>query len=106
MSAEVSREDLIDLCRDGIVPQSKWLNRDSAGAQRQLGEAWALLSAGCNYRVLREGRGGLDTNDRTIWLQIESEGFAYRDYDGPLDSETYYIPTRKRLNDNLGSDWY
>lgn len=102
---EFTRETLIELCQDGLVPQTKWYNRDSASAQRQLGEALALLSAGCNYRVLRE-RGGLDTNDQTIWLEIESEGFAYHDYDGPLDRDNYYIPTRNRLDENAGSDWY
>lgn len=101
---DITREELIELCQDGIVPQRKWYNRDSAGAQRQLGEARALLSAGCEYRVLREG--SLKSNDRTIWIEIESEGFAYHDYDGPLDRETYYIPTRKRLNENADSDWY
>ncbi|MBB3752515.1 hypothetical protein FHT44_005027 [Mycolicibacterium sp. BK634] len=104
-SEEISRETLIELCRDGVVPQKNWYNRDSARAQRQLGEALALLSAGCHYEILHDPD-GLNTNDQTIWIMIECEGFAYHDWGGDLDRETYYIPTRERLNDNAGGDWY
>jgi len=50
--AEDTREELIALCEAALVPESEWRNRDSAGAQRQIGEAWALLRAGCPYRIL------------------------------------------------------
>lgn len=102
---EYSREELIELCIDGIVPQAKWYNRDSAKAQRQLGEARALLTAGCNYRILRE-EGGMNTGAETVWIEIEAEGFAFHDCDGDLDRDTYYLPTRRRLRNADGGDWY
>ena len=99
-----TREELISICQDGIVPEERWCNRDSAAAQRQLGEALALLTAGCGYRVLRGD--SLNTNERTIWIEIEFAGFGHFDWGGHYDSETYYLPTRERLNANHESDWY
>lgn len=87
------------------MPQDRWRDRDSGGAQRQLGEALALLSAGCEYRILRQ-KGGLETNDNTVWLEIEWKGFGYFDWGGGLDDDTFYLPTRARLDRANGGDWY
>ena len=100
MSTEYTREELLAICEAGFVPQEHWSNRDTASAQRQLGEAYALLKAGCDYSI------GSDTNNRTIWAVITFEGFARKDYDGGLDTEHFYLPTRKRLADANGTDWY
>lgn len=100
----MTREDLIQICEDGIVPQEKWMDRDSAEAQKQLGEALALLKCGCDFVILKEG--DLKTDSRTIWIEIYSEGFAHHDYGGNIDRDTYYLPTRSRLDNNKNSDWY
>lgn len=109
-----TRQELIALCERARVPQDKWRNRDSASAQRQLGEAWALLSAGCEFEVLRE-KGGCCTDKNTIWLKIRYEGFnfheSYSPYDGDaredyLDDDLAYIPTEARIERANGDDWY
>ena len=53
------REELVALCERARVPQDKWQNRDSERAQRQIGEAWVLLSAGCEFKICitEDGRG-------------------------------------------------
>jgi hypothetical protein len=102
-SKEYSREDLLSLCSGGIVPESSWRNRDSAGSQQQLGEAWALLSAGCRFDVLQSGL--LKTDEKTVWIEIEFKGFGYFEQ-GEISAETYYIPTRERLIAAKGEDWY
>ena len=102
------RAELIALCEAASVPQDSWSNRDSKGAQTQVGEALMLLRAGCSFRIETNDP---KTNDETIWLRIESEGFnAFemgRDSaDGYLDDDLFYIPTAKRLAAMAGKDWY
>lgn len=43
MRANYSREDLLNLCDLASVPEDRWGDRDSAGAQKQIGEC-AMLS--------------------------------------------------------------
>jgi len=100
--SEPSRDELIAICEAATVPQEHWNDRDSASAQRQVGEAWALLKAGCAFRVdpsMDDFRG------RTIWLEIKSEGFDHKEY-GELDISTFYLPSRQRLDEANGKDWY
>ncbi|QDF17163.1 RNA-binding protein [Gordonia phage William] len=100
MSGRISREELIELCSDGVVPQGKWRNRDSAAAQIQLGKARALLAAGCEFYVFSDK---IATDDRTIWVEITWFGFSHFEYGGnATDDDTFYIPTRTRLNEVNG----
>lgn len=103
--ATYDRDSLISICERAFVPQQHWRNRDTSSAQRQLGEAYALIKAGCEFHILR-GDGGIATNDHTIWIQIEFKGFAFFDYDGSTENETYYLPTTQRLDRVAGKDWY
>lgn len=105
----ITREELIALCDDGVVPVDKWSNRDSASAQKQLGEARALLAAGCDFDVI-DDRGRLKSDDRTLWVEIIYPGFQAFEWGhserAHWDDDTYYLPTRQRLDDNAGRDWY
>jgi len=105
--ADITREELIALCERGRVPQKDWSNRDSAEAQSQLGVAWALLSAGCEFEIERVP-GRLNSDDKTWWVSITYEGFAFhesgRSQDRDVDS--FYIPTAMRLDRVAGKDWY
>ena len=114
MAEEFTREALIALCEQGRVPQDKWRNRDSCNAQQQMGQAWALLSAGCEFEILREP-GGLMTDRRTVWVGIKAEGFNFHDSYSPyhgddrddyLDKDHFYLPTEARLKEASGEDWY
>lgn len=98
-----TRDELVAICEQAFVPEEQWSDRDSSGAQRQLGEAYALLRAGCQF-IERRDMGGPE--GRTIWLAIEFKGFGYFDYGGPQDDETYYLPTQERLDAAAGRDWY
>jgi uncharacterized protein (DUF1684 family) len=102
---DYTREDLVALCERAFVPHAKWRNRDTADAQRQLGECYALLRAGCDFVIL-DGRYGLTTDERTVWVEITFRGFAYFDYDGDWNTETFYLPTAPRLDRRDGGDWY
>lgn len=99
-----TREKLISICERAIVPEDKWMNRDSASSQKQLGECYAWLKAGCNFEVLEKGN--LKTDDNTVWVLISVKGFCWFEEGYELDEETFYLPTEKRLKKNEGGDWY
>lgn len=101
----MERQELIELCEAAIVSVEKWSNRDSASAQRQIGEAWALLRAGATFCVrMNDERDMCVTNDSTIWIDITFDGFGSFE-GGVAETELFYIPTWERLSED-GSDWY
>lgn len=98
-----TREELIAICEAAIVPMEHWSNRDSSSAQEQVGQAWALLRAGAPFTLRTHDPA---TDERTIWVDIERKGFCYFEVDGPLEMDLFYLPTRARLEDRSGRDWY
>ncbi len=101
---EYTREHLISILERAIVPQKDWHDRDSYSAQCQAGEALQLLKAGCEFWL--NPNANMQTTDRTIWIGIKAQGFAYHDYGGDEDEETYYLPTEAHLKEAAGGDWY
>lgn len=100
-----TREELIARCERASVLQEHWWDRDSAGAQRQVGELWALLRAGCDFRVATDPK----SDNRTQWIEVSFMGFNHFEWRGindSLDTETFYLPTDARLNERDGKDWY
>lgn len=98
------RLELIDICKTAIVPHAKWHDRDSSSAQRKVGECFVLLSAGCPFSIRTEGDPKSDAH--TIWLDICFTGFEkFEDGEG-MQEELFYLPTRKRLEEAKGGDWY
>lgn len=108
--SNITRDELVDLCTRALVPQDKWSNRDSAGAQIKIGTARQLLLAGCKWELETDPKP--DAN--TIWIRIYYEGFNYHESCNPsiddeadyLDDDLFYIPTAHRLAQRVGSDWY
>lgn len=104
--SELSRDALIALCRRGVVPVDQWRDRDSAGAQKQLGEALALLEAGCDFRQASHA----EPTTSTIWIMITYPGFNAFEYGrddiANHDDDLFYIPTLDRLERAAGGDWY
>ena len=94
----MDRQTLIELCEKSTVHESKWGNRDSHSAQKNIGEAWALLRAGCEYEIYEK-------NHKVYHLKIYSKGFMYFE-GGNTEVDFYYIPTEKRINDSIDGDWY
>jgi hypothetical protein len=99
-AAAPTREELIALIDQATVPQSEWHDRDSAGAQRQLGEGRALLLAGCDFTF----------DDPAIehgcwWITVTYRGFDYFEI-GEWSTDNVYIPTAERLAERAGKDWY
>ena len=105
--SDPTREELIALCeRATEEPQSHWYDRDSASARMQVGQAWALLRAGCDFRVEHEPDDAPTISDaNTWWVEITYEGFDYHEI-GERSTDTFYIPTAKRLNERADGDWY
>ena len=68
----------------------------------QLGQAYALLRAGCAWMLDRSMDGG----NHTIWVRIKYKGFGHFDHGGQMDSELFYLPSESRLDDANGRDWY
>lgn len=103
MAVRFTREHLIAIAEAAIVPESQWHDRDSQGAQKQVGECWALLRAGCEFRLSTIEP--CVTDERTIWLEIDSVGFSYFE-EGERSEDTFYLPTRASLAAANGKDWY
>lgn len=105
-----TREELIAQCEKAIVPEERWRNRDSAGAQMKLGQCWALLKAGCPFRILTaendSNDGTVVTNADTIWVEVSFDGFNTFEGSGKQEVEFMYIPTDKCLQEANGEDWY
>jgi hypothetical protein len=96
---------LIAICRRSFIPESNWTNRDSADAQMQAGQCLALLSAGCEFKILDDEY--LKTDARTIWVEIAYRGFSYFEEGEGRERNTFYLPTIARLDaSGPGKDWY
>lgn len=112
VKTDYGREELVALCEMAIVPIAQWHDRDSAGAQEQIGKAWALLRAGAEFKVrvrdrrLPEEATGCWTDDQTIWIDATWPGFRHFDWGGAPETDLFYIPTQKRLIERAGGDWY
>lgn len=104
---EYDRNKLIDIAERAVVPHKFWSNRDSSAAQRQAGEALALLRANCFYAVLDNPASSCCTNEKTIWLEISFKDFSdFEEGEGSLTSKRFYLPTDDCLNKANGRDWY
>lgn len=95
-----SREELISLCERGSVAESNWHDRDSAGAQTQLGKALFLLRAGCEFTFDNP-----PVSHECWWLTFSVKGFNYFEI-GEMDWDHAYIPTAEKLDKAAGNDWY
>ena len=104
MNDETLRNELISCCQDAVVPEANWRNRDSASAQRQVGEALALLRSGCPFALSDSP----STDDETWWVDITFRGFQTFELgeDEVTEVDLFYIPTRQRLDEAAGRDWY
>jgi len=108
VKTDYTREELIEICERAIVAEENWHNRDSASSQTKVGQCWALLKAGCKFKIEKE-ENNISTNWSTIWLHIYFDGFAV--FEGTLPKgqkceELYYLPTPGRLDSAQGGDWY
>lgn len=96
-----TREELLSLCERGVVPEKKWWDRDSASAQRQLGECRALLAAGCDFDVEPE------IKHNAWWVHVFFRGFDAFEYgEQAMSHESFYVPTSERLEARPDGDWY
>jgi len=102
IKVDYTREELIAICEAAIVPMKHWYDRDSASAQRQVGDCWVLLRADVPFRIEK------DTDHRTIWVEhYDIEGFQYVELGKDFkETELSYLPTPKRLEEAAGKDWY
>lgn len=88
--------ELIEICDlAAAVPVEKWCNRDTPDAIAKAGECRALLSSKKTFSVTYVPEKVGDncvTDESTIWLYVGDEHF--------------YLPTKKRLEEAAGGDWY
>ena len=104
-ASSYTRDELIAICERAVVQHERWSDRDTARAQEGVGKAWAFLRAGCDFHVITEGDLCV-TDDRTIWVEITHDIFGVIDWGGPQETERFYLPTRARLDETDGGDWY
>ena len=125
---EITREELIDICESSIVSYTEWNNRDSYVSQLNVNECYGLLMANAEYElkidsdtiwvnfinltpdIIRQSH-NYNLNYDDVYLYKEenpdSEMFEYYGSVDIDDTKTNcYLPTRKRLEETLGYDWY
>ena len=107
MTTDYTREELISICEAAIVPISKWLNREAPYSQEQLGLCATMLKCGAEFFISHAGRTA--TNDKTIWVAVHWPSFndmeqGHKEWNSV--SDTFYLPTRQRLANANGGDWY
>ena len=131
----MERDILLQICEDAVVPCAEWNNRDSYLSQVQLSDIYGLLETGAEYEIqieedsiliqfpnLPEGFGAkvtreLDYDTREDYFNLEGvdsddemfEGYGleYNDYNYKVgDYVSGYLPTRERLTQVDGGDWY
>jgi hypothetical protein len=106
---DYTREELIAICEAAVVPVQEWRNRDTPDAQSKLGTCWAMLRAGCEFHVITKPTfpgDGCVADARTIWLEVLQPDFCTFEEGSAPAWEHYYLPTRARLAERAGRDWY
>lgn len=131
----MDRGTLLQICEDAVVPCIEWNNRDSYISQVQLSDIYGLLEAGAEYEISIEEDSiliqfpnlpvafgvnvtrDLDYDTREDYFNLEgvdsddemfeSNGLGYNDYNYKVgDYIGGYLPTRERLTQADGGDWY
>ena len=107
---DYTREELIAICERAMIPLHQWSNRDTPESIRAVGECWAYLKTGCEFRVHPEAvmlQKGLYTTMDTIWVEVMHPTFNSFEYGGGHEaSEIYHLPQPARLDETEGRDWY
>lgn len=52
MKTDYTREELIEICKDAVVHHTKWRNRDSYCAQKEIQSIYRGLTAGLDFRIV------------------------------------------------------
>ena len=122
-------EDLIKICEDAVVPYNKWHDRDSYSAQMNIQDIYKRLKAGIEYTISNDHSFNSIQIDfkKPTETQVEEMKNHYLNIDSledyrkeygyddemfnayPDDVHSYssgYLPTREKLNEVNGDDWY
>lgn len=131
----LDRNELMSICEDAVVPCADWHDRDSCSTQIQLSDIYGLLEAGAEFTTKVEGdtisiqfpdlplnfgskvNRSLDHDTREDYFNLdtteedeemfEGNGLGYNDYDYKVGNYIGgYLPTRERLTQVDGGDWY
>ena len=126
-----NREELIELCRNSIVPCSKWNDRDSCSAQQNIQNIYEGLTGGVEYTYNIECETiYIDFEPATtvqkanmLYINVDSredycewylseygEDFSGEMFEGrwiDWDENNHgYLPTKEKLEEADGEDWY
>ncbi len=124
----MKREDLIEICEKSIVPWQKWNDRDSYVSQLNVNECYGLLSAGADFNTTVSGdtiivnfknltpkiiEKSWDFNlpyDDVSLYQEANPDFQMFEYYASVEIDeketSCYLPTKERLKQTEGEDWY
>lgn len=128
----MTREQLIELCKDAVVHHTKWNDRDCYSAQRGIQSIYEGLTAGLDFTYKEDKDGKTIDIEFTQpidfeklrtgkHLDISSREDYFKDCDPDYETEMFqsegidfnsswtqtYMPTRKRIEEvGIGEDWY
>lgn len=104
----MKRQELIELCQDAVVHHTKWQDRDSYSAQKNLQSIYKGLTAGLDYRIItKEIDTDYHSDQDTIiieflqpidldklktgkYLEISSRDDYFEDCDPSFETEMFY----------------
>lgn len=131
---QYTREELISICEDAVVHHTRWGNRDSYSSQVLLSDIYYGLTGGVPFEIEEDTDDRTiwilfsdDFDSEKLeyegqHLSISSLEDYRQDCDPGYESEMFdgygidfydkegrkggYMPTRKRLEEASGDDWY
>lgn len=127
LKEDITREGLMQICKDAVVPFKKWNDRDSYRAQCTISDIHGLLSVGAEYELdlkdpdttwilFKNLTSEQENNYDRYLLPTDSLDDYFKEFDGEMfdgggidvgtDYMKGYMPTRRRLSEVKGEDWY
>lgn len=97
----LTRDALLRLCEEATaVSIADWQGPHTRQVLGQVGRAWAMLRAGCLFRIQSPPRPG----ERTFVLELEMERTPAAG-ESATRWESYLLPTTLALAETNGGDW-
>ena len=67
----MERQELIELCKDAVVHHTKWNNRDSYSAQREIQSIHKGLTAGLEFKIItKEDDSSYHSDEKTLIIKF------------------------------------
>lgn len=100
------RDKLIARCEESLVAMEVWRSRNSSSAMRNVGALWALLKAGCPFKLINPRGYHGEEPGQVFFIRVYFRGNdLYETRGRVVDSELYYLPSKEKIQHMPENDW-